>query len=352
MPGRIEFDYATKPQPAYRTRQAGPMRILILGDFSGRANRGLVAQGPLVAALDSGLGDQMRALLHHRAFQELEAAWRSVHALVTGLETGEDIEVYLLDVTKQELAADIGAAGDNLSSSGLYGSLVEHSVHTPGGRPWSVLLGNYTFGPGPDDLAVLERMGRLASEAGGPFLAAADPAILGCHSLTANPDPRSWRPAQADVARWRALRQSASACWLGLVLPRLLLRLSYGKTGEVIERFEFEELDAKDDHEAFLWGNGAFGCARLIAQAFQDRGSSMEPSDHLDLDDLPAFVYEGDNERKLKPGAEALLSERAGTEMLDRGLMPLLSYRDRNAVRLMRFQSVAEPARGLAVPRN
>jgi type VI secretion system protein ImpC len=506
MAGRIEFEYATKTQPVYRRQPAGPMRILLLGDFSGRANRGLLEHGAelagrplpsidvdsfedvlfrfaprlhlpagspdgpgmvielksleefhpdslfdrlelfqelrrrrarlldpatyaeataelkhwagepgdageaerspagmpeddsgmlqrllgkrpaelsrpgprpaerldldgiirrivephvvpgvdpqqaqLVAALDSGLGDQMRALLHHEAFQELEAAWRSAHGLVTGLETGEDLKIFMLDVSKQELAADTAVAG-TLHESGLFRSVVDRAVGTPGGQPWSLVVGNYTFGTGPDDIALLDRLGRIACEAGGPFLAAADPALLGCESLTAAPDPRDWKLEEVHAARWSAFRASPSASWIGLVLPRLLLRLPYGKRADETERFDFEELGPKPDHDAYMWGNGAFGCARLIARAFLERGWSMEPGDYLDIDELPAHVYEEDGERKLKPCAEILLHERAGTEILARGIMPLLSYKDRNAARLMRFQSAAEPSAGLAGP--
>jgi hypothetical protein len=43
-----------------------------------------------------------------------------------------------------------------------------------------------------------------------------------------------------------------------------------------------------------------------------------------------------------------LLTERAGEAISGRGLMPLLSYKNRNAVRLMRFQSIAAPFSPLA----
>ena len=48
--------------------------------------------------------------------------------------------------------------------------------------------------------------------------------------------------------------------------------------------------------------------------------------------------------------AEAYLSERVGDAILRHGIMPLLSYQQRNAVRLMRFQSVADPPAGLSGP--
>jgi type VI secretion system protein ImpC len=38
---------------------------------------------------------------------------------------------------------------------------------------------------------------------------------------------------------------------------------------------------------------------------------------------------------------------KAGQALLERGLMPLLSYRNRPAARLLRWQSVAQPAQAL-----
>jgi type VI secretion system protein ImpC len=61
---------------------------------------------------------------------------------------------------------------------------------------------------------------------------------------------------------------------------------------------------------------------------------------------LPIHTYRADGEAQIKPCAEAQLSEHAAEAILDHGLMPLVSVID--AVRLLRFQSIAEPARALA----
>jgi hypothetical protein len=44
------------------------------------------------------------------------------------------------------------------------------------------------------------------------------------------------------------------------------------------------------------------------------------------------------------------MSERAALAISERGIMALASYRDRAEARLVRFQSVAEPARALSSP--
>ena len=65
---------------------------------------------------------------------------------------------------------------------------------------------------------------------------------------------------------------------------------------------------------------------------------------HVDATGLPAHVYREDGEARQQPCAEVLLSESMGEAILMRGIMPLLSYRNRDAARLLRWQSVADPA--------
>lgn len=305
-------------------------------------------QAELISAVDRATGALMRAVLHHPAFQGLEAAWRSVDFLVRRLETGTDLQLWLLDACKAELIAAFTDRSD-LRSSWIHRVLVERTVGTPGGIPWAVLIGNYTFETSPDDLTILSAMARLAHAAGAPFVAAASARVLGCESLEHTPDPDDWRrPDEADTERWTELRRSPKAAYLGLALPRFLLRLPYGREGERLEAFEFEELPDGGPHDAYLWGNPAFGCAYLLGRAFSEHGWGLRPGAVHEIDDLPIYVFEEDGERRVKPCAEVLLTLRGAELILDRGLMPLLSFRDRDIVRLARFQSIRDPLTPLA----
>jgi predicted component of type VI protein secretion system len=67
-----------------------------------------------------------------------------------------------------------------------------------------------------------------------------------------------------------------------------------------------------------------------------------------EIDDLPAHVRDRDGERQLQACAEYVLPVRVAEEMLQRGMMPVLSYGNRNAVRVLRVQSIAEPLSSLA----
>jgi type VI secretion system protein ImpC len=305
-------------------------------------------QSAWVAAVDAAINEQLRAILHQPAFQALEATWRSVQGLIADLDS-DMVQVTLLNVTRQELLADLRSAGGDPTATSLYTRLIERGVRMPDGQPWSLLVGDYAFGAGPEDIALLAALGMLAAQAGGPFLAAATPALLGAASAVELANPGAWMPLPGEQAgNWQALRQCTIAPWLGLALPRVLLRLPYGRKTDPVEQIEFEEMPMGRQPDAYLWGNPAFVCARLIAAAFVEKGWEFSPGDVLELDDLPAHVYEEAGERVMQPATEVLLSEPAMQAVLARGVMPILGHRQRNAVRLARFQSLAEPATALA----
>ncbi|MCG7851480.1 MAG: type VI secretion system contractile sheath large subunit, partial [Methanosarcinaceae archaeon] len=113
---------------------------------------------------------------------------------------------------------------------------------------------------------------------------------------------------------------------------------------------EFEEMTDDPNHDHYLWGNPSFACVYLLAQAFSQYGWDLRPGVIQDIEGLPLHVYKQQDESQVKPCAEVVLTERAAEIMLDKGLMPLLSMRNQDTVRLARFQSLADPLTHLAGP--
>jgi type VI secretion system protein ImpC len=303
----------------------------------------------LMAAVDAASGELMRMIMHHPDFMALEAAWKGLHFLVSRLRTDTLMKLYLLDISKAELAADLGDA-ENLRSSGLYRLLVEQTIETPGAEPWAVLIGNYRFEKCPADIDLLGRMAKIAKASGAPFISAASDKMVCRTSLAKTPDPDDWgQSATPEAAQaWQALRELAEAAYLGLSLPRFLLRLPYGADTEPVEAFDFEEMPFPLDHDACLWGNAAFACALLLGRAFGLNGWRLKPGDQLEINSLPLYLRKDDAESKLMPCAETLLTQRAAETILDTGLMPLLSFLNQDTVRLARFQAIAAPPCRLA----
>lgn len=300
-------------------------------------------QRQLLSAIDDAIAGLMRKILHHSSFQALEATWRGLSFLSDRIEDSEDRPIYLLDVTLEEIAQDIVAAQAHAEQTVLWRLLTESSLSIPGGEPWSLVLGLHNFGENAESLAVLELLGAVSARCGGVFVAGANPKLLGTDSLAAKPDASDWEKPDAGLAQaWQILRHSPAARFIGLALPRFMLRRPYGKKSEPTDRFQFEEMPPRPGHEAYLWGNSALPCAELIARAWQ------EDEDYaLDIPDLPYHVFDDGSGQAIKPCAEAYLNEKTAHVILDRGLMPLLSVRNQNHALIPRLQSIAEPASGI-----
>lgn len=306
-------------------------------------------QAEAVALMDLATSAQMSALLHFPAFQALEAAWRAVFFLVRNVETSSSLKLLLIDISKEELFRDLGSSPD-LRNTGLYRLLVEKTVGTPGAETWAVLAGNYTFEPTREDAALVARLAKVAAGANAPFITSASPALLGCKSVEDLPDTHRWKnepPAEAATA-WKMVRGLAEARYLGLCLPRFMIRLPYGKDTETTEQFDFEEVGEGAAHDDYLWANPAFAAALLMAQSFSEEGWELRPGALFEISGLPIHIYTEHGESRSKPCAEVLMTHAAAEEMVGRGLMPLVSLKDQPIIRFVRFQSFADPASTLA----
>jgi type VI secretion system protein ImpC len=287
-----------------------------------------------LTAVDSAIAEQMRALLHDAAVQGLEATWRGVHWLVSNLELDEQLQVHLFDVSREELIADIVAAQGQLSQTGLYQALVGRWRNVPGGQGWSALIGLHRFGPSDGDIGLLAALGLLAAQAGAPFLGDADLALAG--------------DDHAALAGWHELRRSQAAPWIALAAPRVLLRRPYGKQSDPIESFAFEEIVGPPRHDELLWGHASAAVALLIGRGFTEGGWTMDLGDGGEIGDLPAYTFRRDGELELQPCGERFLTEGDIRALLNAGLVPIVSRRDRSAVVAIRVQSISDPPAPLA----
>jgi type VI secretion system ImpC/EvpB family protein len=282
-----------------------------------------------LAAVDAAITGQMRSILHDARFQSLEAAWRGVRWLISNLELDENLQLHLFDVSREELLADIVAARGQLTQTGVYHALVDRWRNVPGGQGWSAFVGLTNFGPSDSDIGLLAALGLIAAQAGGPFVGGADLTLAGDDG--------------AALTGWNALRHSEAAPWIALAAPRVLLRLPYGKHTDPIESFAFEEIVGPPAHEQLLWGPASLAVALLTGRGFTESGWQMELGDHREIDDLPAYTFTRDGERELQACAERFLTEAEIHRLLNAGLVPIASRRERNAVVAIRVQSIADP---------
>ena len=224
----------------------------------------------LVASVDKALADAMRAVLHQADFQNTESLWRGVDFLLRRLETSHQLQVHLIDIGAEELAADLSSA-DDLADSGLYKLLVEQPAQEADGG-YSYIAACYQFDATPPHAELLGRAARVAAHAGAPFITAiaTDP-----FSDRREPPHRLIREA------FEALKDMPDASYLALLGPRFLLRHPYGKKSDPISTFAFEEFIREAGLRGMLWGHPAL----LALSVLGARGGQLA------IDDLPFHYY-------------------------------------------------------------
>ncbi|MCH5373236.1 MAG: type VI secretion system contractile sheath large subunit [Planctomycetes bacterium] len=292
------------------------------------------AQDEMIAAIDQSLSATMRQILHQDEFRNVESLWRSVDLLTRRLETGTDLQIYLLDISAREFAADLSAE-ENLDQTALYRWLVEQPAVDAQRPAPSVIVAHYTFRQTAPHASLLGRAAQIAAAAGAPLLAAVDSEWLSSEDE---------RPLNDEVrAAWSALRGLSAARYLGLVCPGFLLRMPYGKSTSPIEPFAFEEAWPPDNLACLLWGNPAVLAGLLLGQSFSLCGlHGMRERQVMTVDDMPFYWYrDEDGDQVAVPCTRIALTESRAETAASQGLMPLLAIRGRNEVHLGVLQSLA-----------
>ncbi|UHS64085.1 type VI secretion system contractile sheath large subunit [Agrobacterium vaccinii] len=231
----------------------------------------------LIALIDDALNGQVNAILHHAAFQAMEARWRGLAMVVREASRCPEVKVKLLNASWRELARSMERATD-FDQSHLFEIIYNREFGMPGGEPVGLLVGDYTFSPddfeGIDSITALAQIGMVAAAAFCPFIAAAAPATVGLEDFSelSRVQDFSWLKQEKSRLRWNALRARDDSRFVGLVAPRILLRSPhkpYSRRRE--DPFPFRE-HVSEDGQSLLWGNAAFAFASVVIRNFTDSG--------------------------------------------------------------------------------
>lgn len=234
-----------------------------------------------VAIIDRIINEQVNAILHHPRFQKLEASWRGLDFLTRRAEEDGDpaVKIKVLNVSWGELERDFDRAIE-FDQSQLFRKVYETEFGTPGGEPFGVLIGDYEIHPRlgkghrNDDLNILESISGVAAAAFCPFIANVNPSMFGLDEFAGlqHTLDHAKTMSQLDYLKWRSLRESEDARFVGLALPRILMRLPYGRDSSRVDGFSFHEDTRGPDNNKYLWGGAAFAMGSVILRAFADAG--------------------------------------------------------------------------------
>jgi type VI secretion system protein ImpC len=300
----------------------------------------------MIAEIDKRLTAQVNEILHDSAVQALESSWRSLKYLVDNVDFRENTRVELLNVSKDDLLKDFEETPE-VVKSGLYKIVYSNEYGVFGGKPYGMICANYAFGPGPQDIELLRKCASVAAMAHAPFIGNAGPEFFGEENVLALPNLKDLKSLfeGPQYARWNGFRESEDARYVGLAMPRFLLRLPYGEKTVPVKAFNFTE-DVIGHHERYLWGHASFALATRVADSFaQFRWSPniIGPQSGGAVKNLPLHQYEAMGEIQTKIPTEVMLTERREFELSEEGFIGLTFRKDADNAAFFSANSVQKP---------
>lgn len=285
----------------------------------------------MIAEIDQKVSVQIDGILHHPDFQRMESAWRGLKFCVDRVNFRENIKVEMLNVSKEDLLMDFEDSPE-IPKSGMYKIVYSAEYGQFGGRPYGLIVGNYDFGPGPQDIALLQNCAAVASMSHAPFLAAAGAGFFGLDNYLSLPNMKDLKAIfeGPQYTKWQSFRESEDSRYVGLCMPRFLLRLPYGSNTVPIKEFNYEE-QVVGDHDKYLWGNAAFALASRVADSFAKFRwcpNIIGPQAGGSVEDLPLHQYEHMGEIQTKCPTEIMLTERREYELSEEGFIGLTFRKD------------------------
>jgi len=315
-----------------------------------------------IATIDQLLSKQVNAVIHHPAYQQLESSWRGLHylwknardlAVEYGMEEeSARFDLRVLDVRKKELQRDFEDAVD-FDQNVLFKRVYEEEFGTAGGEPYGMLIADYEFSNHPDDIELMSHLSGVGASAFAPVIAAASPKLMGLDDFNSLEQPLDLESLyeQPRYRKWKSLRSRPDSQFLGLTVPRILMREPYQDDGGRHHGFRFrEDVDAEDSAD-YLWGTAAWGFGAVVMRAFASvswfadiRGAERGSIGGGMVTDLPSHSFQTDSEGvALRSSVDVMISDEREAELCDQGFIPLSHCKDTPYSVFYSNQSVHRP---------
>ncbi|MCC7335862.1 MAG: type VI secretion system contractile sheath large subunit [Pirellulaceae bacterium] len=296
-----------------------------------------------IARIDRMLSDQVSSIIHHPDFQKLEASWRGLEYLVRAKDEGGDapIKIRVLNASYAELCRDFDKAVE-FDQSQLFQKIYEQEFGSPGGEPFGVLLADYEIHPRPsrhhphDDMAMLRSFSQVAAAAFCPIVLNASPNMFGHDDYGQMQATVDYEKIHQDLSflSWRSFRETEDSRFIGLAMPRMLLRRQYADRTD--REGDFPYVERINGHEDCLWGGAAFAMGEVLMRSFAEsrwlaniRGAQRADGGGGIVTGIGPEYFATDSPHVThKPLTELQVADSLERQVVDLGFIPLCSCKD------------------------
>jgi type VI secretion system protein ImpC len=279
--------------------------------------------------VDARISAQLDEILHAPEFMQLEGSWRGLRYLVDHADYSRNVRIEMLECSSRELAEDFEDS-PTAFQSGLYKHVYIDEYDMPGGEPYAAIVGDWESQGGGEDLTLLQSLSQVAAAAHCPFLGSVGANFFGKNEIGELPriEDLEHYMDRAEFIKWRAFRATEDARYVGLVLPRFLLRLPWNTTKDRSASFHYAETGRN-----FLWGNAAYAFVANMVRSFQENGWCVQirgPESGGKVEGLPIHLFNAGRGLESMIPTEILIPETREYEFSRQGFIPLSYYKNRD----------------------
>jgi type VI secretion system protein ImpC len=299
----------------------------------------------LIRGIDQLVENQLNEIIQTKEFRDLEGTWRSIADLVDQTDFAANVSIGLLDAEKAELQEDLELNLSDIAGSELFKKVYIKEYDQYGGAPYGTLLGLYEFNGTDDDLTWLKGISKVAAASHAPFIGSVSPSFFNCQTAAEVNQLRDIGGLfnTPRYAKWNKFREADEAAYVGLVMPRYMVRPPYHPDTWPAENINFREHVDGSDHEQYLWGSAALLFARNLIRSFQTSGWCQYirgVKSGGQLVDLPTHTFRLRGENELKAPVEISMPDFREYELANAGFIPLVHRKGTNEAVFFSAQSI------------
>ena len=212
----------------------------------------------IISLIDKLIINQLNIILHNPRFQRIEASWRGISYLINTISKNNIVKIKILTTSWHELSRDFDRSGD-IEDSTIFKRVYNEEFGMPGGVPFGVMLCDFeihhrTYSDYKvDDITTLTALSSVAAAAFVPMILGASPRVFGVDSFVEIERVKNLVQSfqTTEFIRYRQLRKKEDSRFIGLVLPRILMRKPYGPNSKLNLPFIYREDVSGLSHSQF-----------------------------------------------------------------------------------------------------
>ncbi len=275
------------------------------------------------AELQNRMNKQLDLIIQNDNFRAIESSWRSLNYLHENINHKENIELIILNCSKKTLLEDFEDAPD-VTQSSLFQLVYSAEFGQFGGRPYSLMIGDFEINQSAMDISMLQTLARLSAISHCPLLTSASAKLFGIDSYAQFSRIRDIGSHfdQPLYAKWNSFRQSEDSRYVCMTLPKFLLRPSHSGNNQ---GFNYVETASKEN--TGLWGNAAFALATRFANSYAHyrwyinvMGTEFGLLNGLNMQSSNGKMH-------TQIPCEVMISDRSASELTKNGFTPLLIHK-------------------------